>query len=378
MRIVLTGDWHFGAQGKRIREDAEKIGVNWIAVRKAALRNLATKLEPGDVVLVAGDSFDGKKDIAQNFTKDMRSALDCISKKVGDTGLIIIIPGNHDYNCGDDWVWNAVGDLPNNVELIHGNVPQVIQVTADKNDFSIIAVPCVDQGDGEGLLEFLTQDWMDANGVAQRRLVLAHLSRARLTPAVKELGVPLLLGDEHSPSHDQDGGVTYEGCLVPTEPNEHGGRAGVFQWDNEGHLSRVSDIVMSKLAWTKVTIELPHEPPNDYNTICTESLPNWCESTNSIIELVVTGLNQDAIEHDKAIDALRKIWACVLPQDDTVPAPNVDGLLGLIEATVPDSFVYDAAQQLLDEFENKQCEDKWKAGRALQHLVRAVGRTQEQ
>lgn len=120
LKILHSADWHMGAPFASISEEQR----SFLRQGQLALPGKIARIsqeENCDLVLLAGDVFDGKPS---------REVLSCVKAALAQCGVpVLISPGNHDF-CGPDSVWQEES-WPENVFIFSGNLESVTISTLD-------------------------------------------------------------------------------------------------------------------------------------------------------------------------------------------------------------------------------------------------------
>lgn len=117
LKIFLTGDNHIGLKYARYAQ-REKM----LALRLSAFEAMVScaNQEDCDLFVISGDLFERTKDIAK---RDIRQLTDMLSRF---HGMVVILPGNHDYYAPEVPVWQeiraALADA-DNIRLLTEDAP---------------------------------------------------------------------------------------------------------------------------------------------------------------------------------------------------------------------------------------------------------------
>ncbi len=126
IKIFLTGDNHIGLKYAS-HEKASEI----ISARMDAFSDMVNKAndEKCNLFVIAGDLFENTYSIAK---KDIKALIDMLSKF---NGLVVVLPGNHDYYDSDVKVWQQFKDVAktcDNIMLLTEYKPYEITVNEDE------------------------------------------------------------------------------------------------------------------------------------------------------------------------------------------------------------------------------------------------------
>lgn len=126
IKIFLTGDNHIG-----LKYASHEKASDIISARLNAFVNMVEKAnsEKCNLFVIAGDLFENTYSIAK---KDIKLLLDMLSKF---NGLVVILPGNHDYYDSDVKVWQQFKDVVkdyDNIMLLTEYKPYEITINEDE------------------------------------------------------------------------------------------------------------------------------------------------------------------------------------------------------------------------------------------------------
>lgn len=118
IKILHTGDLHIGREYKKQEQENREIAKKYRQARVQALENIVriANEKSCDYLIIAGDLYD-KKEISLSLQREVCSILN------GYEGIVLVLPGNHDYYEGeDDKLWSRFLELAGeNVILVREN-----------------------------------------------------------------------------------------------------------------------------------------------------------------------------------------------------------------------------------------------------------------
>ena len=176
MKLLLTGDNHFGKKYDRYPEIREQL----IQSRFDCFQDLVRKAEEEecDFFVVAGDLFDNTRSVR---VSDVKKAVGILSEF---SGSVLVLPGNHDYYNGEEKVWRdfekALNDCDHNISLLK----EFREYTFDINDEKVVIYPafCQSKHASGNNLGWIKTAAVDRNAI---NIGIAHGALQGITPDLK-------------------------------------------------------------------------------------------------------------------------------------------------------------------------------------------------
>lgn len=204
IKIFVTGDNHFGRKYDRYPDVKDKL----IQSRFECLKDMINKaeLDACELFVVTGDLFDNINTVKVGDIKQVVDILAMFS------GVVIVLPGNHDYYTGSEKVWkdfeNAMASREHNIILLKEFRPYTFSTGEEK----IVVYPafCQSKHSAENNLNWIKNADIQKTGVIN--IGIAHGAIKGVTPDIKEeyflmtenelSGIPVdvwLMGHTHIP-----------------------------------------------------------------------------------------------------------------------------------------------------------------------------------
>ena len=182
MRIFVTGDNHFGKRYDRYPEIRDVL----ISSRFACLERMVRKAEEEhcDVFAVTGDLFDH---ISTVKVGDVKRAVSLLAEF---SGIVLILPGNHDYYTGEEKVWkdveNALSGFDHNIILLKEFRVYPFEIAGQRVD--VYPAFCQSRHSGENNLGWIRDAQIQSSSI---NIGIAHGAIRGLTPDMKESYFPM-------------------------------------------------------------------------------------------------------------------------------------------------------------------------------------------
>lgn len=207
LKIFVTGDNHIGKKYDRYPDVKEQL----IQSRFDSMRDMVRQAEREGCGLfaVTGDLFDNISTVRSGDVKQVAEILAEFS------GIVLVLPGNHDYYAGDEQVWKnfekALQNQAHNIVLLS----EFREYSFDIGDEQVVIYPafCHSKHSKENNLAWIKETEIPKDSAY--RVGIAHGAIAGITPDMKEeyflmtekelLDIPVdvwLLGHTHIPYPD--------------------------------------------------------------------------------------------------------------------------------------------------------------------------------
>lgn len=204
LKIFATGDNHFGKKYDRYPDVREQL----LESRFKCLDNMVevAEKETCGIFAVTGDLFDNINYVNKG---DVKRVVEILSKF---PGLVLVLPGNHDYYTGDEKVWrdfeDALEKQENNIVLLK----EFWEYTFTVGEEKVVVYPalCQSKHSNENNLRWIKEADIQRKGVIN--LGIAHGAIQGVTPDLKNeyflmtenelTGIPMdawLVGHTHIP-----------------------------------------------------------------------------------------------------------------------------------------------------------------------------------
>ena len=178
IKIFVTGDNHFGKKYDRYPDVKDKL----IQSRFECLKDMINKaeLDACELFVVTGDLFDNINTVKVGDIKQVVDILAMFS------GVVIVLPGNHDYYTGSEKVWkdfeNAMASREHNIILLKEFRPYTFSTGEEK----IVVYPafCQSKHSAENNLNWIKNADIQKTGVIN--IGIAHGAIKGVTPDMKE------------------------------------------------------------------------------------------------------------------------------------------------------------------------------------------------
>ena len=178
IKLFVTGDNHIGKKYDRYPEIKDQL----IESRFRCLQDMVEKAkeEACSIFIVTGDLFDSINTVKVGDVKRVVEIL------AGFDGVVLILPGNHDYYTGDEKVWkdfeSALSVQEHNIILMN----EWREYTFDVGEDKVVIYPayCQSKHSKENNLRWIKERDIKQDGVLN--IGIAHGAIEGITPDMKE------------------------------------------------------------------------------------------------------------------------------------------------------------------------------------------------
>lgn len=219
IKIFETGDIHIGRKFLRYKEEVRK---KLSESRFECLQNMIKEAETEgcDLFVVTGDLFDRVTNISYEYIKRTVEILASFG------GIVLILPGNHDYYTEEAKVWknfeSAMGKVEHNIILL--NEFKKIIINEGGEQVNIYPAYCDDKHSSKNRISWIKDLYIDTNTY---NIGVAHGAIQGVTPDMdgryyqmteaELLGISMdvwLIGHTHIPYPRMEIGKEYKGHKI--------------------------------------------------------------------------------------------------------------------------------------------------------------------
>ncbi|MBQ8280320.1 MAG: metallophosphoesterase [Roseburia sp.] len=303
LKIFVTGDNHFGKKYDRYPHVREQL----LESRFECLTNMVevAEKEACGIFAVTGDLFDNINYVNKG---DVKKVVEALSKF---SGLVLVLPGNHDYYTGDEKVWRdfeeALEKQENNIILLK----EFQEYTFTIGEERVVVYPalCQSKHSNENNLDWMKEAAIQKEGVIN--IGIAHGAILGVTPDLKNeyflmtenelMGIPVdawLIGHTHIPYpadlKEEEDTVGYKIFNAGTHEqtdlhNNTEGNGFILKIEKQGSVAKVSarKYISGKIRF--YDLEISVKPTGE--TALEDAIKNALEgkSKNAIVRVTVSG-----------------------------------------------------------------------------------------